>query len=213
MAVERFKILPRRVDRRDARLFVVACEGEKTEKIYLDSFAFERVVVKVLDAGVDGLSDSNQVLERLREFKNSLDKREEGDEFWLVLDIDHNLEGTHFVNFKEACRAARQAGFELAISHPCFELWLILHLQEMDANQSFKPSELKKMFRALFADYENRVAELNPALPFAIERAESMDFLPAEPWPNTTGTRMSRLMKAILKANIRPGRKPLAWME
>jgi RloB-like protein len=52
------------------------------------------------------------------------------DEFWCVFDVEwpRNHPG-----LREAVRQARAKGIQLAISNPCFELWLILHFQNQGA--------------------------------------------------------------------------------
>jgi hypothetical protein len=72
---------------RDARLIVIACEGEKTEKQYFELFLRDsRVTLEVLET-TDGKSDPAAVLKRLTTFKKkkSLQAR---DELWLVADTD-----------------------------------------------------------------------------------------------------------------------------
>lgn len=58
--------------------------------------------------------------------------REEGeiDEFWCVFDVEwpHNHPG-----LAEAVAVAAGNGIRLAISNPCFELWLALHFVAHDA--------------------------------------------------------------------------------
>ncbi len=60
----------------------------------------------------------------------AFDEEAEIDEFWCVFDVEwpRNHPG-----LKEAIEQARQNGIQLAVSNPCFELWLILHFQEQGA--------------------------------------------------------------------------------
>jgi hypothetical protein len=113
------------------RLLVVA-EGEVTEKEYLEGFvarcrnqlvAFEFVG----DAGVP-----MTLVERaksLRDDATELARRERDDylaydEVWCVFDIDEHP------RVGEAREMARDNGLRLAVSNPCFELWLVLHLKD-----------------------------------------------------------------------------------
>jgi hypothetical protein len=45
----------------------------------------------------------------------------EFDQVWCVVDVDQ------FTDLDEAAVLARAEGIELAVSNPCFELWLLLH--------------------------------------------------------------------------------------
>ena len=60
----------------------------------------------------------------------AIDEEGEIDEFWCVFDVEwpRNHPG-----LKEAMEQARQNNVEVAVSNPCFELWLILHFQDHTA--------------------------------------------------------------------------------
>jgi hypothetical protein len=59
--------------------------------------------------------------------RRAVDEEGEIDEFWCVFDVEWP---TNHPDLKDAVERARQGGIELAISNPCFELWLILHFQD-----------------------------------------------------------------------------------
>jgi hypothetical protein len=46
---------------------------------------------------------------------------------WSQLDTDHYTEGRHLPSFIAALSEARRQGVNVALSKPCFELWLLLH--------------------------------------------------------------------------------------
>ena len=50
------------------------------------------------------------------------------DEIWCVFDTDEHE------NLPHAVEDARQSGIDVAVSNPCFELWLVLHAQERTAS-------------------------------------------------------------------------------
>ncbi len=60
----------------------------------------------------------------------AIDEEAEIDEFWCVFDVEwpRNHPG-----LKEAVQQARRSDIQLAVSNPCFELWLILHFQDQGA--------------------------------------------------------------------------------
>lgn len=124
MKIHRTGLVPRPQFVRDARIFVIAVEGEKTEAQYFSLFQGSRVHVEVLSAGPDGLSAPRQVLERLVKFEDQFDLGGD-DERWLVLDVDRQR--GQFLD--KVTQVARESGYGLAISNPCFELWLLLHFQ------------------------------------------------------------------------------------
>ena len=128
MRIKRTGLLPRKEYVRDARLFVVATEGEKTEEQYLSIFQNPRVHVRVLSTGPDGKSAAKHVLARLAEFEQQYDLGPE-DERWLMFDVDRQR--PQFI--EEITQMGMESGYRLAVSNPCFELWLLLHFREHDA--------------------------------------------------------------------------------
>ena len=68
MPIKRTKLINRAVNVRDARLYVVATEGEETEAQYLELFGSSRVRVVTLATRGDGCSAPRHVLDRLSLF-------------------------------------------------------------------------------------------------------------------------------------------------
>ena len=50
------------------------------------------------------------------------------DEVWCIIDVEI-LEKHHATPLKEARETAQREGIKLALSNPCFEYWLLLHLE------------------------------------------------------------------------------------
>ena len=73
MPIQRKRPLDRKINVRDAKLYVVATEGEKTEADYLAMFLDSKVKVHTLPTGADGHSAPEQVLERLDRFVQEYD--------------------------------------------------------------------------------------------------------------------------------------------
>ena len=109
---------------RDDRLIIVACDDTYAPKQYFNFFRIPRVQVHVVET-TDGTSVAQAVLDRLLTYEH-----EEYDERWLLLDTDHCIQGAHLESFLTALREARQKGIKVALSRPCFELWLLLHRAE-----------------------------------------------------------------------------------
>jgi hypothetical protein len=66
--------------------------------------------------------------EARRRSRKTGDPNESYDEVWCIFDVD-----TH-ENLREACDQAKGNDVHLAISNPCFELWLLLHFQSQTRN-------------------------------------------------------------------------------
>jgi hypothetical protein len=105
--------------RRSTRRFLVYCGGERTECSYLDGLnAAYRGGPITLDIQHKGRTDPRRVVEAA--VRHAQNKPGLYDEVWCVVDVDH-------FDIAPAISAAAKHGIELAISNPCFELWLLLH--------------------------------------------------------------------------------------
>lgn len=177
MSLTRRKRLPltRDITRlRDDRLFIIACDDTYAPKQYFEFFRIPRVQVHVIPTE-DGTSAAKHVLNRLMEIE-----REEDDELWLLLDADHNLEGNHFRGYMAAITEARQRGVKVALSKPCFELWLLLHhVEESLVTTLANANAVAENLRAKLGEYnKTHLREkhyLIGSVPTAYDRAKRLD--------------------------------------
>lgn len=104
-----------------SRLLVV-CGGASTELAYFTGLKGERRAPHVkIDIKPKGVAPSGLVGYAQNLLRYNPD---EFDEVWCVTDVDQ---------FKDIPAAVRAAGpdIRLTISNPCFELWLLLHFEDM----------------------------------------------------------------------------------
>jgi RloB-like protein len=191
--INRTKLLDRQHDRRDARLFIIATEGAVTEKQYFEMFGNSRIKVEVLATGSDNKSAPKYVFDRLNSFKEQFDLHED-DMLWLVIDVDRwNKDG----ELSQICREAKQKNYHLAVSNPCFEVWLCLHFGDLDPEdrtcKQFK-SSLGKILGSC-----NGISPDAPHLADAIERAKALHSDSQQNWPPTIGTHVYRLVEILLQ--------------
>lgn len=185
---------------RDDRLFIIACDDTYAPKQYFDFFRLTRVQIHVVPT-LDGTSAAAHVLTRLL----SIDHHDD-DERWLVLDVDHALNGDHVASFMEALKRAADNGIKVALSNPCFELWLLLHHQsERECSQLRSAQEVTTMLRAKLGSYNK--TRLNQAhfplesVSLACTRAKTIDRPCAhKDIPDKPSTRVYRLMDSIISA-------------
>lgn len=120
---------------RDARLFVIACEGEKREKEYFQALVknSKRVKVEILapdptDAKDRGKSAPKWVHDRVVNYveDHGLDDH---DQLWIVMDIDKWKEEDLRAIFAD-CQ--KYHNWHLALSNPAFEVWLYMHVGDID---------------------------------------------------------------------------------
>jgi hypothetical protein len=125
---------PRRAPRK--RLLVL-CEGAVTEPKYFQAFRHEYrsqlVDVEVVpESGVPKTLVETAVERKKladREARRYRDPYLKYDEVWCVFDVDEHP------NLAEAKQQALANELHLAVSNPCFELWILLHFQDQRAHQ------------------------------------------------------------------------------
>lgn len=118
---------------RDARLIVIASEGKDTERIYFKALAKEytnpRVHVHILERSEAEQNNSSpeHVLKQLNDYKEQY-ALEADDELWLVIDKDR---WTEAMLSRVATECTQDEYMHMALSNPCIELWLLLHLVDV----------------------------------------------------------------------------------
>ena len=202
---------------RDARLIVIASEGKDTERIYFRALAKEytnpRVHVHILKRSEDEQNNSSpeHVLKQLDDYKGHYEL-ESDDELWLVVDRDR---WTEAMLSHVATECAQDNFMHVALSNPCIELWLLLHLVDatlltteeqqlwIENRRRSKNADpyLKVRLRQEMGSYHESSYDakmLIEHVEVAITRAKSMDKNPADRWPQTLGTRVYLLAESVM---------------
>ncbi|MDE5850362.1 MAG: RloB family protein [Muribaculaceae bacterium] len=201
---------------RSARLVVIASEGRCTESIYFsavkDKLRAPNVHVEILSRDTNESSPDSvhaQITDFIRQYNI-----EDDDELWLVIDRDRWHERM-LSQVAQLC--AQNPHLHFCMSNPCFELWLLIHLEDvrkydehttaaLTANKKSNSglTWLKKRMRNLLGSYSEsnyEVSRLLPNVSSAMEIARSLDVNPSDRWPQTMGTRVYRLMESITELN------------
>ncbi|WP_372495848.1 RloB family protein [Kitasatospora humi] len=107
---------------------LIVTEGIKTEPQYfeglarhLNSRAIQVISVRPVGLGKDPLSVVKEAITRRAREQRA------GDPFdatWCAVDVDNHQ------SLEAACSLARKEGVSLAISNPCFEIWLLWHFAD-----------------------------------------------------------------------------------
>lgn len=193
----RTKLLDRQYNYRDARLFIIATEGSKTEKQYFSLFRDSRIKIEILPTGEDNMSAPQYVLERLDEFIQKYDMTPE-DTLWLLFDVDR----WGAKNISAICREGRQKNYQLGISNPCFEVWLYLHFDDLDPNDR-TCKDFETSLRNKLGSYNKSNLDLEAfedCIEDAVERAKKLHPNSQQNWPPTPGSHVYRVVQTILKA-------------
>jgi hypothetical protein len=126
------------------KTLLVFCEGERTEPEYLNALKNEpsvRAVAAVeirVAATSSGAVPLTLVQRSIEARSKALSEKDEIDEFWCVFDVEWPI---NHPNLPEAISLAQENEISLAVSNPCFEVWLILHLKAHGAWLDNDPAE------------------------------------------------------------------------
>ena len=202
---------------RDARLIVIASEGKDTERIYFKALAKEytnpRVHVHILERSENEQNNSSpeHVLKQLNDYKIQYEL-EADDELWLVVDKDR---WTEAMLSRVATECSQEVAMHMALSNPCFELWLLLHMEDaasltteekkqwMENRRKSKNADpyLKVRLRQKMGSYHESDYDA-PALIVhveeAIARAKDLDNNLTDRWPQTLDTRVYLLAESVM---------------
>lgn len=177
----------RRPARREAQiaplpLILVVCEGKVTEPAYLNGFRAwcknPRVTVRI--AGAAGVPLTLvELAKELKELAEQEARREADDnllyeQVWCVFDVDEHPK------VREARQLATQHGLQLAVSNPCFELWLLLHLRDSPGMRH--RHDVQHMLRDLMPGKDKHIdfEKLIAGYAEAVSRASRLDKEAAE---------------------------------
>lgn len=197
---------------RDDRAFLIACDDTYAPKQYFKLFELPRIRVHVVETQ-DGACAAKDVLTRLLDIQTDPD-----DERWLLLDTGHYIEDSHRTGFQQAITAAKRAGVRVAISRPCFELWLLLHHVPSDgvAGLENANSVLRELRSVLgrFVKNNLRVQDFPvESIAVAIRRARELDAgVGGGDIPGGNATRVYKLCESILRYSP-SSRLPVALLE
>ena len=131
--------------KKDYRLFAIACEGGKREADYfqlLESLS-QRITIdiiedKVTDTEMQAKYETKSAPKWLLDRAVKYIEREgliDEDELWFVLDIDR-WKVEQIIEIAKLCE--NNPNWHIAISNPCFEIWLYFH------KKSVIPKEVKE---------------------------------------------------------------------
>lgn len=199
--------------KKSARLVIIASEGRFTESIYFDAvkahLCASNVHMEVLRRETDD-SAPEHVYNQLRGFMKEYEI-DDDDELWMVIDRDRWLESS-LSQLAQLC--GQNPHLHFCMSNPCFELWLLLHLEDVstydsgtlkDLQENRKDSKfgdtwLKRKVRSLIGSFHESSYDAFSLLPYAdlaCERAEKLDINPSDRWPQSIGSRVYLLMRSV----------------
>lgn len=200
MRRRRTALIPRDYGHRDASFFLVCAEGPGDEVVYFHELeAIPGLVdprrIRVLVTSPPGdRSAPKHVFAHADEVVRGIEKRGV-DEVWLVIDRDRWPD-----QVQEVGAEAHQRGWHLAVSNPCFQVWLLLHRGPTPPSGPCK--ELKSAWGATFARTPGGFLLSAEAVATACKHADAWEaghpsagFLPHAP-----GTHVHHLVRRLLSS-------------
>lgn len=183
---------------RDARLIKIYCCGEETEFNYFEMLRQEirSAKVKIVPVKpVQNQSDPKNVVENAKNDSNGGD-----DIYWAVIDVDHNLSSTHKAGFLDAIAVARQANpkIEIAISNPCFEVWLAYHSPSPNLKPGDSHTVYETIVRKHFGSYsKNNLSEIPVSRYLDAYKLAKDGRQGSHPWPEDFGSDVYKIIESI----------------
>ncbi|MBB5955685.1 hypothetical protein FHS29_002266 [Saccharothrix tamanrassetensis] len=177
----------RRPARRQAadRILAVCCGN--TEKQYLDGL--KRVARVVTLKTVVKVGSPEQLVGYATKLRDN--GSDSYDQIWCVVDVDD-------FDIAKALLAAAKARVSLAVSNPCFELWLILHFADHSAHLAgYKQARAVLEKHVPGYNKELDYSTFHPRIDAAIARAKALGLVDPSATVNPSTT-VWRLVEAAL---------------
>ncbi len=126
------------------KVFIIFCEDGAVEPAYFDLFKLEDVHIstqgdkKQHHAQVDYATEffrKNDLIE-VNEHGDEVLKIDDGAQVWCVFDRDREPNDGKDTAFNDSIKAANAKGIKTAWSNDDFELWILLHFEDVDPTNS-----------------------------------------------------------------------------
>ena len=198
------------------KIIVLAFEGNDTEEIYFDEFKSSDIFDDALvflhllkRPKTDTNSAPNHVFKKLKKEAKDEYNFKDSDELWMIIDTDR---WKNIPDIISECK--KQSNMFVAVSNPCFEFWLLLHIKnlaeyeenELDlilkkAKVSSKRNYVDSKIKEILGSYNksNPKPELFlPTVDFAIEQAKQLDENEDE-YPKKLGSHVYKVVEKLKK--------------
>lgn len=180
---------------KDAQLFIIVAEGER-EDAYFNWFNERNQRIRVHIVPREGKASApKHFLSRLEKYLAEADAQpSDNDSIWFVLDVDRWLRADI-----ETLITATEVhnNWHVAISNPCFEVWLHCHIAPPPADL-FDCSALKTALNPLFRG-GYRPENACPLLETAAQHARAIDSHPEQMYPDVLQTKLYPLAEEMLR--------------
>jgi hypothetical protein len=198
------------------KIIVLAFEGNNTEEMYFEEFKNSEIFDEALiflhllkRPKTDTNSAPNHVFKKLKKEAKDEYNFKDTDELWMIIDTDR---WKNIPDIIYECK--KQSNMFVAVSNPCFEFWLLLHIKnitdytenELDLilkndKVSSKKNYIDSKISEILGSYNksNPKPELFlPTIDFAIEQAKKLDKQEYE-YPKDLGSHVYKVVEKLKK--------------
>lgn len=175
---------------RDARLFFIVAEGDREEKYfrYFDQMN-ARIHVQIIPKEA-GKSAPKYFIDRAEDYLKQFQVRPGmNDQLWFVMDVDR-WERSQIDEIIHAC--SEKVHWHVAISNPCFEVWVLYHFLDIIKDNGERCEQLKQQVHKLSYSGFN-VEKVCPEIKSAMVNAEKADYFPDKDYPDRMVTKLYQL--------------------
>ncbi len=112
--------------------FLIVVEGVVTECEYVNAIRRSLRLSSVTVRVETGHTDPIGIVESAKKLRKSASKYDRYDEVWCVFDVEAKVTQQARYGLPEAIDSARRSNISVAISNPCFEIWLLWHKESRE---------------------------------------------------------------------------------
>lgn len=198
------------------KIIVLAFEGNDTEEIYFEEFKNSELFDEALiflhllkRPKTDTNSAPNHVFRKLKKEAKDEYNFKDTDELWMIIDTDKWKSIPDIISECE-----KQSNMYVAVSNPCFEFWLLLHIKDLteysddeqklilkNARISNKKNYVDSKITEILGSYNksNPKPELFlPNVDFAIQQAKALD-ADNNTYPKSLGSHVYKVIEKLKK--------------
>jgi hypothetical protein len=155
------------------RTFIIFCEDDNSEPLYFRSFSNDKIKVNAIPNQKQGIQNLLNAIEKckadgLMVFTDRGYQVVEGirERIWSVYDRDlenanwDQVDEQDHLNFDIATQTAMQTGLNVAWSNDAFELWVLLHFEDVATGTILHRNVIYERLTEIFRTIEPRTPEL-----------------------------------------------------
>jgi hypothetical protein len=156
------------------RTFIIFCEDDNSEPLYFRSFSNDKVQINAVPNQRQGKLNLLNAIQKCREdgliaFVDNRWQASEGirEKIWCVYDRDlehtdwNQIPQQHHLDFDLAIQTATQSDLRVAWSNDVFELWILLHFEDVPHGQIRHREYIYGRLTEIFKTLQPRTAELD----------------------------------------------------